>query len=262
MMRYITRLEMLETYLKDLQKSTEVATGGLHNAMPKFLGSMGIKVGFRQADSVHSVVPKEFERGMNVPKQQLSSTFVTVTNSNVTRKWGHLLNKWEELLKLYTTVFSWIFVDARIYNFLMLRCLDDSCDEQEKRLRERRGSSDKEEDEEKLNIKTIKETTYEWERLNDVKAIWLRNPEVAEEEYTKFYHSLAKDFGDEKPMAWSHFNAEGDVEFKAVLFVPPKAPTDLYESYYNANKSNLKLYVGRVFHQGFVDSHPTTKCFS
>lgn len=48
-------------------------------------------------------------------------------------------------------------------------------------------------------------------------------------------------------MAWSHFNAEGDVEFKAVLFVPPKAPHDLYESYYNANKSNLKLYVRRVF---------------
>lgn len=48
-------------------------------------------------------------------------------------------------------------------------------------------------------------------------------------------------------MTWSHFNAEGDVEFKAVLFVPPKAPHDLYESYYNANKSNLKLYVRRVF---------------
>ena len=77
--------------LQELQKSTEVATGGFHNAMPKF---WGIKVGFRQADSVHSVVPKEFERGMNEPKQQLSSTFVTVTNSNVTRKWGHLLNKY------------------------------------------------------------------------------------------------------------------------------------------------------------------------
>lgn len=48
-------------------------------------------------------------------------------------------------------------------------------------------------------------------------------------------------------MSWSHFNAEGDVEFKAVLFVPPKAPSDLYESYYNTKNANLKLYVRRVF---------------
>nr|XP_016443728.1 PREDICTED: endoplasmin homolog [Nicotiana tabacum] len=108
--------------------------------------------------------------------------------------------------------------------------------------------SEKPEDEKKPKTKKVKETTYEWELLNDVKAIWLRNPkEVTEEEYTKFYHSLAKDFSDDKPLGWSHFNAEGDVEFKAVLFVPPKAPQDLYESYYNSKKSNLKLYVRRVF---------------
>ncbi|KAJ6836793.1 endoplasmin-like protein [Iris pallida] len=108
--------------------------------------------------------------------------------------------------------------------------------------------TEEEESEKEPKKKTVKETTFEWEVLNDVKAIWLRSPkEVTDEEYTKFYHSLAKDFGDEKPLAWSHFTAEGDVEFKAVLFVPPKAPHDLYESYYNANKSNLKLYVRRVF---------------
>ncbi|KAL5780708.1 hypothetical protein ACOSQ2_011445 [Xanthoceras sorbifolium] len=111
-----------------------------------------------------------------------------------------------------------------------------------------KGEEEDEDSEKKPKTKTVKETTYEWELLNDVKAIWLRSPkEVTEEEYTKFYHSLEKDFGDEKPLSWSHFNAEGDVEFKAVLFVPPKAPHDLYESYYNANKSNLKLYVRRVF---------------
>ncbi|KAI3464821.1 hypothetical protein Pfo_021484 [Paulownia fortunei] len=108
--------------------------------------------------------------------------------------------------------------------------------------------AEKEEEEKKPKTKTVKKTTYEWELLNDVKAIWLRNPkEVTDEEYTKFYHSLAKDFSDEKPLSWSHFTAEGDVEFRAVLFVPPKAPHDLYESYYNSNKSNLKLYVRRVF---------------
>lgn len=128
---------------------------------------------------------------------------------------------------------------------------DDSSDEEEKSEVEEEAEKSEDEDEDsekKPKTKTVKETTYEWELLNDVKAIWLRNPkEVTEEEYTKFYHSLAKDFSDEKPLAWSHFNAEGDVEFKAVLFVPPKAPHDLYESYYNTNKANLKLYVRRVF---------------
>ncbi|KAI3883655.1 hypothetical protein MKX03_016337, partial [Papaver bracteatum] len=58
-------------------------------------------------------------------------------------------------------------------------------------------------------------------------------------------------------MSWSHFTAEGDVEFKVILFVPPKAPHDLCGSYYNANKSNLKLYVRRVFiSDGFDDLLP------
>ncbi|KAM1223425.1 hypothetical protein FF1_042384 [Malus domestica] len=126
---------------------------------------------------------------------------------------------------------------------------EDESSETEKTEEETEKGEDEDEDaEKKPKTKTKKETTYEWELLNDVKAIWLRSPkEVTDEEYTKFYHSLAKDFGDEKPLSWSHFTAEGDVEFKAVLFVPPKAPHDLYESYYNANKSNLKLYVRRVF---------------
>lgn len=133
---------------------------------------------------------------------------------------------------------------------------DESSDEEESSETSSSGEegdedAEKTEDEDaekKPKTKKVKETSSEWELLNDVKAIWLRNPkEVTDEEYTKFYHSLAKDFSDEKPLAWSHFTAEGDVEFKAVLFVPPKAPSDLYESYYNSNKSNLKLYVRRVF---------------
>ncbi|GFP95252.1 endoplasmin homolog [Phtheirospermum japonicum] len=128
---------------------------------------------------------------------------------------------------------------------------DDSSDDEETSKSSEdveEEDAEKEEEEKKPKTKTVTKTTHEWELLNDMKAIWLRNPrEVTDEEYTKFYHSLAKDFGDEKPLAWSHFTAEGDVEFKAVLFVPPKAPHDLYESYYNSNKSNLKLYVRRVF---------------
>jgi heat shock protein beta len=100
---------------------------------------------------------------------------------------------------------------------------------------------------EEPKTKTIKETKWDWELLNDVKAVWLRNPkDVTAEEYDKFYHSLAKDLSSDKPMSWSHFNAEGDVEFKAVLYIPPSAPYDLFENYYS-NKAFLKLYVRRVF---------------
>ncbi|KAG9135166.1 hypothetical protein Leryth_013455 [Lithospermum erythrorhizon] len=125
---------------------------------------------------------------------------------------------------------------------------DESSDEDDKSETSSSEEEAEDEDEKKPKTKTVKETTYEWELLNDVKAIWLRSPkDVTDEEYTKFYHSLAKDFSEEKPLAWSHFTAEGDVEFKAVLFVPPKAPHDLYESYYNSKKSNFRLYVRRVF---------------
>ncbi|KAK9270940.1 hypothetical protein L1049_026528 [Liquidambar formosana] len=166
-------------------------------------------------------------------------------------------NKLKELVKKYSE-----FINFPIYMWSTKESdvevpadEDESSDEEEtteSSSSEEEGDeeeAEKEEDaEKKPKTKKVKETTSEWELLNDVKAVWLRNPkEVTEEEYTKFYHSLAKDFSDEKPLAWSHFTAEGDVEFKAVLFVPPKAPQDLYESYYNTKKSNLKLYVRRVF---------------
>ncbi|KAJ0678085.1 putative Heat shock protein Hsp90 family [Helianthus annuus] len=135
-------------------------------------------------------------------------------------------SKLKDLVKKYSE-----FINFPIYLWASKEVDDSSDDEDEQE------STDG--DEQKLKTKTVEQMTYDWERLNDVKAIWLRSPkEVTNEEY---------DFGDEKPMAWSHFNAEGDVEFKAVLFVPPKAPTDLYENYHTVNRSNLKLYVRRVF---------------
>ena len=58
---------------------------------------------------------------------------------------------------------------------------------------EKEEDAEEEDSEKKQKTKKVKETVYEWELLNDVKAIWLRSPkEVTEEEYTKFYHSLAK----------------------------------------------------------------------
>merc|ERR1719428_836103 len=68
----------------------------------------------------------------------------------------------------------------------------------------------KEDEEEK---KPTKKTVYEWEQVNTQKAIWLRAKEdVTEEEYNEFYKSISKDYLD--PLAYTHFNAEGEIEFK------------------------------------------------
>ena len=93
--------------------------------------------------------------------------------------------------------------------------------------------------------RTVKELVKEWELINDNKALWLRPvSDVTDEEYTAFYKSLTK--GYEEPMAHTHFRAEGDVEFKSILFVPKRAEPGLFENYYN-RPSGLKLYVRRVF---------------
>ncbi|KAH7287414.1 hypothetical protein KP509_32G055000 [Ceratopteris richardii] len=122
----------------------------------------------------------------------------------------------------------------------------DSEDEDEKTASTEDEESD-EDAESKSKTKKVKETTWDWQLLNDVKAVWLRSPkEISDEDYANFFHSIAKDLTGDKPLSWTHFTAEGDVEFKAILYIPPKAPHDLYENYYS-NKSFLKLYVRRVF---------------
>merc|ERR1719313_2735257 len=89
-----------------------------------------------------------------------------------------------------------------------------------------------------------KKTVFEWEQVNTQKAIWLRAKEdVTEEEYNEFYKTVSKDYLD--PLAYTHFNAEGEIEFKSVLFLPKKAPFDQMDNYWT-KKSEVKLYVRRV----------------
>lgn len=107
--------------------------------------------------------------------------------------------------------------------------------------------TDDEEESPKQKMKEVKETIVEWKTLNAAKALWTRDPkEITDDEYDEFYKTLNPSGAAAGALEKVHFVAEGEITFKALLYIPEKADSNQYSEIFNMKASGVKLYVRRV----------------
>jgi HSP90 family molecular chaperone len=107
-----------------------------------------------------------------------------------------------------------------------------------------------------IPMKTVMKTELEWEQVNEKRPLWLRRPkDCTAEEYSNFYKQTFKAY--DEPLSQSHFSIEGNVDFKALIYIPSEVPYDLMRDMFASNAKSLRLYVKRVFiNDNFEDLMP------
>lgn len=152
--------------------------------------------------------------------------------------------KIKNLIKKYSE-----FINYPIKLYVSKQVSEEVEDNDEKKPDETETPETKVEDEEEgskkeKKTKTVTKTVWDWDLVNDIKAIWMRDKtEITDREYDDFYKTISKDNQD--PLAFSHFSAEGEIDFKSIIYIPKEAPYEMFENYYGKS-SALKLYVRRV----------------
>ena len=168
-------------------------------------------------------------------------------------------NRLKELVKKHSEFIGFpikLYVETEVTNEIEAdedEDVEDIVLDNETKVEELEGETKEEGDEkeegEKVKDKkkkTVTSVSKTWNHLNEQRPLWMRKPEdVTSEEYVAFYKSISNDW--EEHQAVKHFQVEGQLEFRSILFIPKRAPFDMFNGGEQKKYNNIKLYVRRVF---------------